>query len=61
MPRLFHYRGAASLNSLETSNMPRTLGGLVGFVVMATVTVVVGNFVWARFVGPMIASLRKAA
>jgi hypothetical protein len=42
--------------------MPRTLGGLVGFVVMATITVVVGNFVWSRFVGPLVSgALKKAA
>lgn len=41
--------------------MPKSLGGLIGFVVMATLTVVVGSFVYNRFVAPAIASLRKAA
>lgn len=41
--------------------MPRTLGGLIGFAVTATLTVVVGNFIWNRFAAPLIASLRKAA
>lgn len=41
--------------------IPRTLGGLLGFAITATLTVVVGNFIWSRFVAPMINSLRKAA
>jgi len=41
--------------------MPRTLGGLVGFVVMAVVTVLVGNFVYSRFVAPLVGSVMKKA
>lgn len=41
--------------------MPRTLGGIFGFVLTATLTVVVGTFVYNRFVAPLIAQVRKAA
>lgn len=41
--------------------MPRTLGGILGFVVTATLTVIVGTFVYNRFVAPAIAAVRKAA
>lgn len=41
--------------------MPRTLGGLIGFVIMATLTVVVGTFVYNRLVAPLIAQVKKAA
>ena len=41
--------------------MPRTLGGLVGFVITATLTVIVGSFVYNRFVSPLLASFKKAA
>lgn len=41
--------------------MPRTLGGILGFVVASVVTVVVGNFVYGRFIAPAIAALKKAA
>lgn len=41
--------------------MPKSLGGILMFVVMATITVVVGQFVYSRFVSPAIANLRKVA
>lgn len=41
--------------------MPRTLGGLFAFALTATLTVVVGNFIWNR-VSPIISgALKKAA
>lgn len=41
--------------------MPRTLGGLFGFVVSAVVIVMVGNFVYSRVVAPALARVQKAA
>lgn len=41
--------------------MPRTLGGLFGFIITATITVVVGTMVYNRVVAPLIANFRKAA
>jgi len=41
--------------------MPRSLGGILGFVVMATVTVVVGNYVYGKFVAPLVSGLMKKA
>ena len=41
--------------------MPRTLGGLLGFVIMATVTVVVGTFVYNRFLAPVVGNLLQKA
>ena len=41
--------------------MPRTLGGLIGFIVTATITVVVGTLVYNRLVAPVIAKFRAAA
>jgi hypothetical protein len=41
--------------------MPRTLGGLVSFVIMATLTVVVGSYVYNKFVSPLIGSVMKKA
>lgn len=41
--------------------MPKSLGGLIGFAVMATVTVVVGTFIYNRMVSPLIAQIRSKA
>ena len=41
--------------------MPMTFRGILGFVFTATLTVVVGTFVYNKFVAPMIAQVRKAA
>lgn len=41
--------------------MPRTIGGLVGFAITATLTVIVGTFVYNKLVAPMLARLRQAA
>lgn len=40
--------------------MPRTLGGIIGFIIMATVTVVVGSFVYSRL-APLVGSFFKKA
>lgn len=41
--------------------MPKTFGGLLGFAITATITVVVGTFIYNRLVAPLIAQVRKAA
>lgn len=41
--------------------LPRTLGGLLGFALTATLTVMVGTFLYNRFVAPAIGALKKAA
>lgn len=42
--------------------MPRTLGGLFMFAVTSTIIVIVGSFVYNRFVSPLVgAALKKAA
>ncbi len=41
--------------------MPRTLGGLFAFAITATLTVVVGTFIYNRVVAPLVAQIRKAA
>lgn len=41
--------------------MPRTLGGLFGFVLTATITFVVGMYVYQRVVQPALARFQKAA
>jgi hypothetical protein len=37
---------------------PRTLGGIIGFVFVATVSFMVGSYIYGRFVAPL---LKKAA
>lgn len=41
--------------------MPRTLGGLVGFAVMAVVTVVVGTWLYGNVVSPLVGKVLKKA
>lgn len=41
--------------------MPKTFGGLVGFVITATVIVIVGSFVYNRVVSPALAKFKAAA
>lgn len=41
--------------------MPRTLGGLVGFVVVSTVTFIVGMYAYNKIVSPLLASVLKKA
>jgi hypothetical protein len=41
--------------------MPRTLGGLFGFAIMATVTVVVGTYIYNKLVAPLISGVLKKA
>lgn len=41
--------------------MPRTLGGLLGFAIMATLTVVVGTFIYSKLVSPLVSSVLKKA
>lgn len=38
-----------------------SLSRILGFVVMATLTVVVGNYVYGRFVAPFVGNLFKKA
>jgi hypothetical protein len=41
--------------------MPKSLGGIFAFIVTATITVVVGSFVYNRFVAPLVGGLMKKA
>jgi hypothetical protein len=41
--------------------MPRTLGGLFGFIITATITVVVGTLVYNKVVIPVLARFKAAA
>lgn len=38
-----------------------SIGRIVSFLVMATVTVVVGNYIYGKFVGPLISGVMKKA
>ena len=41
--------------------MPRTFSGILGFAITATVTVIVGTFIYNKLVAPAVAKLRAAA
>ena len=41
--------------------MPKTLGGIVSFLVAATITVIVGTFVYNKLVSPLLAKMKQAA
>lgn len=41
--------------------MPRTLGGILGFIITATLTVVVGTYVYNKLVAPMIGRVMSKA
>lgn len=41
--------------------MPKSLGGIVGFLITATLTVIVGTFVYNKLVAPIVAKMKAAA
>lgn len=41
--------------------MPRTIPGLIGFALTATLIFVVGGFIWNRFAAPLAAKLMSKA